>query len=395
MNDPWIYKNFNMVRELDIAGEFIYNGISELNGIDVIRDNALTFFTLYTISVGIERLQKIILVLWKFDKMENKEDFEKSLITHKHTNLRDEIKKCTKGSKNSNLNSQENDLISLLQHFYKSARYERYIVNGERDIEIDMFNTYINKHIKKIQRSVTDDCIILTDDIKEFLGRVIGSISNKYYQLIVEGSKKNNTYTYELRNGSKAEKVFLGKYRKNSLIEGKLNERISFKELLIYLRNCKDKSAYLKFIEEIPPLDFDPPLVMYYIDSISKGNIPQELIVEVETIYDENNYSYQREQLVDLIGRSDVEFDYPYIDECFQILSNVIKTKKIDDDTIESINDNLCYIIDDDIVGILEKIKESYKSYKKENSNLDELLNLIKDYYDEYHKTINDEFKEV
>ena len=31
MDKDWYYKNFNMVAELDIAGEFIYNGISELN----------------------------------------------------------------------------------------------------------------------------------------------------------------------------------------------------------------------------------------------------------------------------------------------------------------------------------------------------------------------------
>ena len=74
MDDSWFYKNFNMVKELDIAGEFIYNGITELNGMDVIRDNASTFFTLYTISVGIERLQKIILVLWKFDKFHRPSD---------------------------------------------------------------------------------------------------------------------------------------------------------------------------------------------------------------------------------------------------------------------------------------------------------------------------------
>lgn len=395
MDDSWFYKNFNMVKELDIAGEFIYNGITELNGMDVIRDNASTFFTLYTISIGIERLQKIILVLWKFDKIENKEEFEKSLITHKHTNLRDEIKKCTKGSKHSNLNSRENDLISLLQHFYKSARYERFNIDGKKDVEIDMFNSYINKHIKQVQRSVVDDCILLTNDIKEFLGRVIGSISNKYYQLIIEGSKKNNTYTYELRNGSKAEKVFLGKYRKNSLIEGKMNERISFKELLIYLRNCKKKSAYLKFIDDITPLDFDPSLVMDYINSISNGNIPQDLVDEVETIYDENNYNFERVKLVDLIGCSNVEFDYPYIDECYQILNNVIKTKNIDDDTIQSINDNLYYIDDDEIIEIMKKIKESYKLYKKENSSLDDLLNLIKNYYDEYNKIKNDEFDET
>lgn len=151
----------------------------------------------------------------------------------------------------------------------------------------------------------------------------------------------------------------------------------------------------MKFIEETPPLDFDLPLVMCYIDNISKGNIPQELIDEIETLYDENNYSYERVQLADLIGCSNVEFEYPYIDECFQILNNVIKTKKIDDDTIKSINENLCYINDDEIVEIMEKIKASYKSYEKDISSLDELLILIKNHYDEYRKIINDEFDEI
>ena len=42
----------------------------------------------------------------------------------------------------------------------------------------------------------------------------------------------------------------------------------------------------------------------------------------------------------------------------------------------------------------MEKIKESYKLYKK-NNNLDELLNFIKNYYDEYHKIISDKFDET
>ena len=69
--------------------------------------------------------------------------------------------------------------------------------------------------------------------------------------------------------------------------------------------------------------------------------------------------------------------------------------KKIDDDTIKSINENLCYINDDEIVEIMEKIKASYKSYEKDISSLDELLILIKNYYDEYRKIINDEFDEI
>lgn len=43
----------------------------------------------------------------------------------------------------------------------------------------------------------------------------------------------------------------------------------------------------------------------------------------------------------------------------------------------------------------MEKIKASYKSYEKDISSLDELLILIKNYYDEYRKIINDEFDEI
>ena len=36
----------------------------------------------------------------------------------------------------------------------------------------------------------------------------MGNISKKYYELIIKGSSINNTFTYELRSGSKAQKVF-------------------------------------------------------------------------------------------------------------------------------------------------------------------------------------------
>lgn len=54
-----------MVIELDIAGEFIYNGIHELNRMRLITNDGSTFSALYNIAVGIERLQKIVLVPWK------------------------------------------------------------------------------------------------------------------------------------------------------------------------------------------------------------------------------------------------------------------------------------------------------------------------------------------
>lgn len=34
-------------------------------------------------------------------------------------------------------------------------------------------------------------------------------------------------------------------------MEGQFNEKIAFKEILIYLKNSRDKNSFLKFLEEI------------------------------------------------------------------------------------------------------------------------------------------------
>ena len=53
MDEHWSYKNFNMVVELDIAGEFIYNGIHEIYRVSHFANDGSTFTALYDTSVGI------------------------------------------------------------------------------------------------------------------------------------------------------------------------------------------------------------------------------------------------------------------------------------------------------------------------------------------------------
>ena len=120
----WNYKNFNMVTELDIAGEFIYDGIHTLNQMNSIEQDAMLFSFLYHVSVGIERIQKIVLVLFEEVTLSNYEEFEKSLITHSHSALNERILKNTK----LQLNTRENVFLQLLSEFYKTARYQRFNV---------------------------------------------------------------------------------------------------------------------------------------------------------------------------------------------------------------------------------------------------------------------------
>lgn len=224
----WNYKNFNMVTELDIAGEFIYDGIHTLNQMKAVNEEASLFSFLYHTAVGIERLQKIIIVLFEVVKTEQQEEFEKSLITHSHTGLHERIKKLTK----IDFNARENRFLHMLTSFYNSARYDRFNLNSQFVKEQQLFSDYLIEHIgaDKIKYDFFyTKVILLTPQIKEILGRIIGTISKKYYNLVREGCTKAGTFTYELRTDSKAEKVFRSTYKKNSLQEQKVTEKNSIK----------------------------------------------------------------------------------------------------------------------------------------------------------------------
>lgn len=145
MDKIWNYKNFNMVYELDVAGEFIYDGIQTLNQMNSISIGAPIFSFLYHLSVGIERLQKIILVLFEDITLENYEEFEKSLITHSHGYLHERISKKV----NVDFNSRENEFLTLLSTFYNHSRYNRFNFNASLNQEKELLEEYILKYINE------------------------------------------------------------------------------------------------------------------------------------------------------------------------------------------------------------------------------------------------------
>ena len=211
MNQIWVYKNFNMGHELDISGEFIYDGIEALNAMMCIEENSPLFSFLYHISVGIERLQKIIVVLNEDIKLDEYEEFEKSLITHSHQDLQSRIIKSVKTS----FNNRENDFLKLCTQFYKRARYNRFNINTGECKEVNLFVEFVKKYLKpeEIEYHFIYEKVMVNEKVKSLVGRTLGSIVNKYYSIIRDGANKNGTYTYELRADSKAAKIFLGNYK--------------------------------------------------------------------------------------------------------------------------------------------------------------------------------------
>lgn len=359
MDQRWKYKNFNMVTELDIAGEFIYNGIHEFCRLKYISNEGSTFASLYNMAVGIERLEKIVYVLWTLDDEVDETKFEKKLITHSHTGLRDKIKEVLKiHNENIEFSKQENALFELLCGFYNTARYMRFNIDGDWDKELELIRTFLksdSNYVKNNTEFFYGSRIEANENVKKLFGRTLKSIAAKYYELVIKGSSKNQTYTYELRADSKASKIFYS--QESSLIKDQYNEYLAVKELLIYLRNSKDKTGFLKYVDEIEPLEFDPTNLITYLNNITRGIIPQELVDEAEYLYEELDKPYDREKLVSLFAEENVMFEFPVQKECIEIINDVIEHNLVKEEGIKRLEALYDYVEDEDIQNLIIEIK--------------------------------------
>lgn len=385
----WYYKNFNMVTELDIAGEFIYDGIHALNQMKDLDEVAQLFSFLYHISVGLERLQKIVLVLIENVTEDNIDAFEKRLKTHSHIHLSERISRTHKTS----FGPRENNFLQLLSTFYNSARYNRFSFPVQSSKENVLVADYIKKYLapQKIQNHFITSTILVTDDVKELFGRVVGSITKQYYKKIQEGCQQNKTFSYELRYNSKAENVFLSQHRKNSLQDMKLTEVIVLKELLLFIRNSKANNSFLRFLNGITPLELDVGFLNEHIYDLSRGVISEQLTSEVEYLYEMNSYSKDRIELVSAIGDINVQFDYMDIHDCIHMLDNMLNENgdylvfaKHFPEKLEQIDDEFTHEILDDVTLLCSQLlhdeiaqKDFIYKMRQYNTRLKEFYNYI------------------
>jgi len=316
------YKNFKMGTEIDISGTFIFSGMKELEKIKYYAVASEVFSFLYHIAVGIERLQKVLLVLLEEIEEDKINEFEESLKTHNHVELHNRI-----NNKSSiKISSREINFLNVLRDFYKNCRYDRFTIDGNYDMEIVSINKYIESNIigDDLERHFISGEIENNSKVKELFGRVIGSLSRKYYTEIQVQSRKQNLYTYELRYDSPAGKIFSSEFRKDSLREQSIIEQIALKELLLYLTNTKESNSFLRFFREIEPIDLDPAMLNEYIEELCKGIISQDLIDTVESLYTDLSDSQSRIETISVIGNKQVDFEFPSIGKCVSLLKTLL-----------------------------------------------------------------------
>lgn len=309
MNPSEFWKNFRLGEEVHISGTFIYNGLRRFHELRKLDFADELFEFLYNLSVGLERLLKIAVVLHEHTEAGDQAALERSLITHSHLDLVARLRPYA----DLKLGTTHNDLLSLLGTFYKTLRYDRFSLDsayaGEK--EAQAVRAFLTKHLPAELSGVnsifgTDN----TDQYREFIHRTVLKVARSLYEVIWKRASQISLFTYELRNGSKAESVFLREVNIG-------DEDVLWKELLIFFMNVEPTTGYLQFLKGTPPLEFDPALVPDYLDCFksdaSKASVMDELEHHYECMGKEE--MNERLQRIGVIGTSEAFFDDEEIDD--------------------------------------------------------------------------------
>jgi hypothetical protein len=296
MDNQDYWKNFGLGTELEISGAFLFNGLKSINTLDNFNYAEDVFELLYNLSVGIERLQKIAIILIEnidINNKESKKQFEESIRHHKLLNLHVMIER----KHSLNLNAHQKEFLHLLSKFYKTYRYDRFNINSSKDYEKEK-NHFIAFLSGKLSITKTSNN---TKQIKAYLSKIIEKIILAIYRIIEDKAKRNNIFTHDLRPQGKAYRVFIYKdfdFKYDTILK---------KELLIRLVN-NSNSSFIKYVKNIKPLLFDVQDENAIINALISSNKLVNYFDELEDYYEQLENKKERFEMLETIGKTGLEF---------------------------------------------------------------------------------------
>ena len=298
------WQNFKLGAEQEIAANFIYDAIRNLHEMETLNMETEIFPVLYNLSIGIERLMKVVIVLIEYQDGMDINAIEESLITHNHMELYKRIKPFFK----SPLGNNHIQLLNLLTVFYKTHRYDRFNLSKVSPTEKDkeMFYGFLNKYLD-LNLETKDEIFAIenTPQIKRFIGRTVKKITKNLYALVNEYAQVKNLYTYEISgSGSKAAKVLWG----DDTLDFEDSDRIKI-ESLIFLMGLND-TGLIKFIKAIQPLDLDPAMDTDHLQNLLKNNPYRisQIQDEIECLYEGVEDRKDRIEKIDFIRDPGIYF---------------------------------------------------------------------------------------
>ena len=307
----WDFKSLNMGRELEIAGEFIYDSAKEAMSIRGLNNTYEINIILYTGAVGIERLQKIYLCLVAPDPTDVS-SMPKCLGKHNHIDLQHEVNKFSK----DNLKKNAMSLLGVFADYYNNFRYANYYPGQPEKNLRKLFIGFLKRLNGKF--NFDEPCAAVQfEEFKRFYINELGKLAVHYYSLIHEKARELNTYTYEIDSFSKAARVFWSVQRR-TLYEQMILEQNATKELLLYIYKKNRGTGVFRLLDEMEALDFDDGSVNEYLEDLCAGKVNDLLIDYVDDSHEDIEdiaKRKERKELLSLIGNSSVMFDLDEEDE--------------------------------------------------------------------------------
>ena len=300
--------NFMLCRELQVSGALIWKSIQDIDKINFFSlfPNKkfpahlveYSFFTLYHAAQGIERLQKIVVeLIYKKHhlKIEEKEKVYNILNSHNHNAL------------NSWINEKESiiipkhcqNLLNMLQSFYKTYRYYRYK-------DTDIYNSYTPEFDLLLKLKISNDVNKYNIEIKNNFGKSIGQLANVYFSLFKQLCSELHIFADELESQSSALYAFHCELKDKNLYEILLRKKRNKKEFLYWLIKKGNKLSKYKKIK-IQPLDLDKSLIDDYMlgvinDFEDNASLDDEIDELYNTIYQNDKENFKtRLQIMDII----------------------------------------------------------------------------------------------
>lgn len=294
------WKNFRLGTELHISGSFIYNALYSFDQIEYFYYEHDIFEFLYSLSIGLERLEKIVVILTEHDEEIDQEEFEKTLITHNHLELLSRIKK----KHTIILGKQHVKLLQFISDFYRTTRYNRYNLESvyQKNQDLHGFVNFLKEELKVTVEEGIQPMVANSTRVKKFIGKLIGKITTEFYELVCKETGRLGIFTHEIATYSKSYKIFLAK---EFTFE---KERHLQKEILILLQSGKLDDGMTRFIRSINPLSLENYSSAEYIRFLMDIRSNSEIVDEMESVLEDEPMTKERFEQVSLIGRDNLYF---------------------------------------------------------------------------------------
>ena len=187
MDKEWCFKSINMGRELEVAGEFVYQSAKKMKQLKRVYYTFDVNSILYYGSVGIERLQKIYLCLsYSMEEL----DSINCLKGHNHL----ELEKTIIERSNEILAQNGRSLLGLYADYYNNYRYGNYLPwKTQKDIQ-ELFVGFLKKKDGKFD--FNKPCTEATfEEFRKFYINELGKVAQHYYELIDKKAHELQVFT--------------------------------------------------------------------------------------------------------------------------------------------------------------------------------------------------------